>query len=317
MNLRIAVVALSACACARAQTSSPPSIEFLAPTFGGEKAFCRASRDSTLAFTFPAEIAEVFVRGGERVRRGDVLVRAFDLEYRYQRDTQKLVADSDLDVLRAQAQLDQAKIELEAIEQMRRPGLVSGGSPVELERAKAQVQVRAVELDIARLQQTQNRLQLSFREAQVERFRLCAPFDGIVDQVLVDIGEVKKDAEPVMRVVNTDPLWVDVPTPTGQTILLRLKPGDPAWVLPDLPGEPRVFVGKVIELGAQADPRANTRRVRVELPNPEGWPAGLWCWTRFTEPTGEWGARIVEARPAELPAAESPVTRSADAGARR
>lgn len=305
------LLTVAACTGAAAQPATE-STAALAPSFGGEKIDARPSRDSTLGFTFPAEIMEVFVKGGEAVRKGDKLVRAFDMEYRYQRDTQKIIADSDLDVRRAQAQLDQAQVELDSIEQIIRetPG---GGSKVELDRAKALVLVRTVELAIANLQQTQAKVQLAFREAQVDRFTIKAPFDGQIDQVGVDLGMVKKDGEPVLRIVNTDPLWLDVPTPTGQTLMLKLKPGDPAWVLPDLPGPPRVYVGTIIELSAAADPRANTRRVRVELVNPEKWPSGLWCWTRFTPPTGEWESRIVTR---EKPVAHAGDAPGADAGAK-
>ncbi len=98
----------------------------------------------------------------------------------------------------------------------------------------------------------------------------------------------------MLRIVATDPLWIDVPTPTGQTLTLGLKPGDKAWVLLDLPGQPKVWVGKVIEVGAAADPASNTRRVRVELANPNDWPSGMTAWVRFTAPQGEWSTRVVE-----------------------
>jgi multidrug efflux pump subunit AcrA (membrane-fusion protein) len=41
-----------------------------------------------------------------------------------------------------------------------------------------------------------------------------------------------------------------------------------------------------------ADSVSQTRRVRVEIDNPEGWPAGTQARVRFTEPTGEWKSRV-------------------------
>jgi hypothetical protein len=58
--------------------------------------------------------------------------------------------------------------------------------------------------------------------------------------------------------------------------------------------QPSVFVGKVIEVAADANFGANTRRVRVELSNPRDWPSGVTSYVRFTAPTGEWTARIVD-----------------------
>ncbi|MEX2219597.1 MAG: efflux RND transporter periplasmic adaptor subunit [Phycisphaerales bacterium] len=273
-----------------------------APTileFGGEKSVTRSSRDATLAFTFPAEIAEILIRGGEPVKKGDLIIRARDEEYRHQRDLQRLLAETDLEVQKAQASLDQAKVEYDAQLHAKSKG---GGSKIDIDRAQTAVRLREVELEIAKITYEQQKIQLKFREAQLERNYLRAPFDGRVDDVSVDVGEVKKDSERVARVVSVNPLWIDVPTPTAQTMLLALKPGDPAWVVLDTPGEAAVRKGKVIEVAAEADPASNTRRIRVELPNPQEHPAGLTSWVRFKPPTGEWASRIAPEPVAQTPA---------------
>lgn len=262
----------------------------LAESFRGVKTFTKPSRDSTMGFTFPAEIAEIVVRGGSAVSKGDVLVRANDLEARSQRDLQKVVAESELDVRRAQVAVDQAQVEFDAQDALRKGG---GGSQVDHDRARTLLAARKVDLEIAELNRVQQNLQLEFRQAQLDRFTLRAPFDGRVDTIVADVGEVKRDSDPVIRVVATDPVWIDAFAPTIETLTRRLKPGDRAWVLLDLPGPPKVYVGRVLELAADADPSSGQRRVRVELPNPDDWPAGLTAWVRFSEPTGDWAPRIV------------------------
>jgi RND family efflux transporter MFP subunit len=269
--------------------SSRPASE-VAASFAGIKAIARPSRDSTMGFTFPAEIAEVLVRGGAVVRKGDVLVRANDLEARAQRDLAQVVAGSDLEVRRARVAVEQAQVEFEAQEALRKGG---GGSQVDYDRARTLLEARRVDEAISELNRVQQRLNLDLRQAQLDRFTLRAPFDGRVDHVLTDVGEVKRDSDPVVRVVDTDPLWIDAFTPTLETLTRHLRPGDRAWVLLDLPGPARVYVGQVVELAAEADASASERRVRVELPNPEDWPAGLTAWVRFSEPAGEWRSRIV------------------------
>jgi hypothetical protein len=87
---------------------------------------------------------------------------------------------------------------------------------------------------------------------------------------------------------------MDVSTPTSQTLVLGLKPGDKAWVLLDLPGDPAVYEASIVELAAQADFGANERRVRIELHNPQDWPAGVAAWVRFTPPEGEWAKRLAK-----------------------
>jgi multidrug efflux pump subunit AcrA (membrane-fusion protein) len=260
-------------------------------TFGGIRAVTMPSRDSTMSFTFPTEIAEIAKIGGTSVKKGDVLVRGRDEEYRFQRDLQKLSAESDLAIQKAKAVVEQAKVEFTAQEELKAKKVYS---QTEYDRARVLLLTRQVELELAKLEYEQQKVQLMVREAQLDRLVLKAPFDGKVDMVMGDVGVVKKETEPVVRVVGTDPLWMDVFAPINQTLELGLKPGDKAWVLMDLPGEAKVYQGKVIEVGADAAFEANKRRVRVELPNPSDWPSGPAAWVRFTAPEGEWAKRVVE-----------------------
>jgi RND family efflux transporter MFP subunit len=261
-------------------------------SFGGVKAPTRASRDATLSYTFPVEIASVIVKGGQHVKKGDPLVQGRDDEYRLQRDLQKTIAESDLDIQHAQAEVDQAEVEFKAQETLR--DKKTSGTPIEFERAKTVLTVKRVELALAKLQSVQQKLKLGVNQAQLDRLTLKAPFDGIIDNVLVEVGEVKKEAEPILKIVATDPMWMDVNAPTSLTMTLGLKPGDKAWILLDVPGEPAVYVGKVIEIGAESDFAGQTRRVRVELANPSEWPVGPAAWVRFAAPEGEWAKRIAE-----------------------
>ena len=228
------------------------------------------------------------------MKQGELLVQGKDDEAVAQRDLQKSQADSELDVLKAQAAVDQAQVEFNSWEKMDRK---IAGNQLEYDRARTTLATRKVELDIAKLQQAQAKIQLTLRQAQVDRFAITAPFSGIIDNVTVEVGEVKKDTEPLLKIVSTDVLWMDVNTPTDQTLTLALKAGDKAWVVLELPGEPAVYLGSVIEVGADADFAGKTRRVRVELPNAADWPAGLHAWVRFTHPEGEWAKRLAPPAP--------------------
>ncbi len=283
--LAIAGIGLGPAAPRQAEPPAPGARE-LAASFGGVKHVTRPSRDATMGFAFPAELTDVLARGGTTVRLGDVLVRARDDEVLAQRDLQKLVADSDLEVKLNEALVAQAQVEHDAY------ATQETGSKIERDRARTALQRANVELDIARLNRDQAAIQLRLRQATLDRYTLRAPFDGRIDIVAADVGEVKREGDPVLRIVNTNPLWIDAPVPAALTLTLALKNGDPAWVLMDLPGDPRVFAGKVVELAAEVDPSSGTRRVRVEVPNPTDLPAGLTAWVRLTEPEGEWRGRL-------------------------
>jgi multidrug efflux pump subunit AcrA (membrane-fusion protein) len=94
-----------------------------------------------------------------------------------------------------------------------------------------------------------------------------------------------------VRVVDVDPLWVDVPVPTADRATWELSVGAKAWALASVAGVPRIVEGKVIEVAPTADPASRTRRIRVEVPNPPSTSvavprllAGEALWVRFTQP---------------------------------
>lgn len=266
--------------------------------FGGEKHITRPSLDATMGFSVPTRVTEVLVKVGQEVRQGQLMVRGEDAEEAVFVRLQKLRAETDLPVQKASKAADLAKLEYEGLLDAKNRG---AGSPLELGRAKLTWEGAVIDLETAKITQQQEVLQVDRFQARLDKLQLKAPFSGRVDSVSADVGQSVSENDKVVRIVNIDPLRIDVPTPTSRTLELGLKVGDPAWVLMDLPGEARVHVGKVMGLSAVADSASATRNVRVEVPNPEGVIAGLNVWVRFREPDGEWRARVVGAARAALP----------------
>lgn len=275
-----------------AQPTSTPSIA----NFGGEKAFTRPKQDAVMGMSVPTTIREILVKGGDRVKKGQILVRGDDAEELALLKAQKLRAESMLPVDRAEKAVELQRFEYDQLLNLQREG---GGSAQELERARLSLEAAKIDFETAKFNQEQEALQISRVEARVDRYRITAPFDGEVDTVFMDPGQSVTDNDKVLRVVEIDPLELDVAPPTAVTLADpvsgrgAVRVGQPAWVLMELPGEGRVYVGIVTEVSPVADARSGTRRVRVEVANPEGLVAGLTAWVRFTEPEGEWKERIV------------------------
>lgn len=263
-----------------------------ARSFEGLRHFTQPSRDATMGFSFPTEVREVLAKGGDRVVAGAILVRARDAEAVAAVRQQEKRAQNDLEVRAATNKRDLAQIEFDAIKQLSERG--GGSNEVEFRRSRNTLEATELELLAAQERFEDQALALERLKADLERYRLVAPFDGVVESVKVDVGAAVGDAQPVLRVVNIDRLWLAVPTPTTQVMSLGLKPGDAAWVLMDTPEDQVVLVGKVIEVSPVAEFASQSTIVKVEIENPRGRPAGLTAWVRFTEPTGAWQARIWE-----------------------
>lgn len=267
--------------------------------FAGVMCVTAPSRRAEMGFQQPSRIAEVLVRGGAEVTKGQLIVRGDDTEETQLVKLQKLKADSDLPVQKARDQMDLAKVEYDRLAGIRAS---DGSSPQELERAKLTYESSRIDYQLAQRQQTEEVLQLGRLQARVDRLHIEAPFDGIVDSVSADVGQSVSETDKIVRVVNIDALWIDVGAPTQDAKTLALQPGDPAWVMLDVAGEPKLRQGKVIEVSPTADLGSRTRRIRVELLNPKGPDrviAGEAAWVRFTEPSPTIAARMIESPPAQ------------------
>ena len=256
------------------------------------KAVTRPSRDAVMGFTVPTKITEIVIRGGQEVTRGQTIVKGDVAEDQALLKLQKIRADTDLPVARARKQMELAETEYKIQQEVRAGG---GSSDQQLQRARLSFEVSQIDVSKAQMEQTQEVIQVERLDARVEKFRIDAPFDGIIDNVLLDVGHSASENDKVIRIVNVDHLWIDAPAPTQDPITLTLKVGDPAWVLIDMAGTPIVREGKVIEAAPTADAASRTRRVRVEVHNPKGPQrllAGEPSYVRFTPPTEEFNKLV-------------------------
>ncbi|MGE3107912.1 MAG: efflux RND transporter periplasmic adaptor subunit [Phycisphaerales bacterium] len=250
--------------------------------FGGVKADTKASRDVVMAFTVSAEVREVFVQGGQRVRQGDMLVRARDADQVAIVDAQRISAGNDNEVKAAALQLELYQLRYARLKESGQAGIA------ELDEARIQEATGKVQLEQAKVRASLEKKRLDQAEGQLERYRLVAPFDGVIEEVKVDVGQGVREAEPALRVVNTEQLWIEAYAPTTETIRAGLTRDKPAWVLLDMPDRPKLVEGKILYVSPVADSVSLKRRVRVEIQNTQGWPAGTPAMVVFEKPDDSW-----------------------------
>lgn len=256
-----------------------------ARAFDGSPSFTKPSADAVMGFSIDTTVTETLVIGGEQVEEGQVLIRGEDGEQLALLDQTRMRFESDLELRRATKEAALAEVEYQRAQE----GFDGGGvSPRELDRARLTWETAVIGVETAEFNNRLEQSRLQQARALLDRYRLVAPFPGVIEEVYRGPGTSVQRGDPVLRVVKIEPLWIDVPVPTQQTLARKLAPGDEAWVLLDTPGGGYLGSGEVIEISPVADFASGTRRVRVELPNPGRLPPGLRCWTRFDAPEGEW-----------------------------
>ncbi|HXV90952.1 MAG TPA: efflux RND transporter periplasmic adaptor subunit [Gemmatimonadales bacterium] len=185
-------------------------------------------------------IAEVLVREGQRVRRGQVLAR-----FR-------------TDIVRPAALSADARQRVAAADYERMQNLLKEGAVSERDVEVALAELRAAEAVAAAAQQR-------LSEAVVR-----APVTGVVTERHVQGGDRVKDGDPLFQLVNIDELEFQASVPSE--FAARVRPG--AAVALVLSGYPGGVSGRVARVNATADPATRQLQVYVTVANRGGQLVG-------------------------------------------
>ncbi len=217
----------------------------------------RPAPGAELQVTAPqaARIAEMPKAEGDRVRRGDLLVR-FDIP--------SLAADAAgrrSDATMAGARLENARAAAQRVQ-----GLFARGIAARKEVEDARRELSDAEAAVAAAG--------SARRAAGElagRTVVRAPFDGVVASRLHNPGDlVDASGDPILRVIDPDRLQVEAAVPL--TALPQIEAGGPAEVRGPAPFAAEE--AKVIARPAAVDATTGAATVRLAFARPTRLPAG-------------------------------------------
>ena len=225
--------------------------------------------DVTLSFVVPGRITDILVKEGQQVKKDQLLVRLYDEPERIQSQQLKLLADNPTKIDAARAELAQKTVDLKKVELAMAKG---AASEWEVEHLQLNVRIAELSLKSALVEQEQYRRRYAHSRSQLQRMRLAAPIAGRIEIISVEVGESVGSLSPVIRIVQNDPLWIDVPVPMVQAG--ELTAGQQAWI--GFPGDNagKAASGHIINIAAVGDAASDTLRVRIEVPNPLQRPAG-------------------------------------------
>ncbi|MDJ0944178.1 MAG: efflux RND transporter periplasmic adaptor subunit [Kiloniellales bacterium] len=178
-------------------------------------------------------VIEVAVDKGSRVKAGDVIVRLAP-EYRPAR------------LQKAKALLTQRRIEFEAAEKLAKKGF---RAETNLAAAKAEVEAAEAEVEEA--------------EVALANLVIKAPFDGVIDDRQMEVGDFADVGAVVARIVDLDPILAV--GYASQRDIARLQLGSAGRIR--LVGGPELE-GRVRFISAVADPETRTFRIELEADNP-------------------------------------------------
>ncbi|GHD98062.1 hemolysin D [Allgaiera indica] len=196
---------------------------------------------TTLAARAAGIIHALPVRKGARIAKGALVMRLEGPEFA-------------ANVATAEALLAQRRRELSVAEKLNKSGNTSDTALTAARSALAAAEA-----------------QLSQAKAAADRLELSAPFDGVVGDVPVELGEWVQAGTPIAKLLSLDPIVVKAEV--SETDIGLIHVGSKAQVrLID----GRRLQGKVRFVAAEASAKTRTFPVEVALSNPGGQiPAGM------------------------------------------
>jgi membrane fusion protein, multidrug efflux system len=184
---------------------------------------------------FNGVLTSLNVRAGDRVRKGQVLARIDD-------------GGMSAQLAQAQTQLQLAKTTFERQEKLWQQKIGS-----EIQYLQAKTSFESQEKMVAQM------------NAQIAKTFVRAPFDGTVEDVKVEKGQVVGMGTELMRIVNLRDMYVTAQIP--EAYLAKIKMNAPVNVAIQSIG--KNFVGKVRQISNFINPNNRSFTVEVALNDPE------------------------------------------------
>ena len=173
------------------------------------------------------------VERGSRVTVGDLLCRIS-------------IEDREAGLKQAIEALNQARLEYDGSLELRERGLLS-----ETAIAQASARLATAEADL-------KRSELDFARTHIE-----APFNGIVEDVHLEVGDYVNPGSPCATIVDLDPMLLV--GRISESDVLRVTVGQQAR---GMLSDGRQVAGAISFVGQQSDPDTRTYRIEIPIPNP-------------------------------------------------
>jgi len=206
-------------------------------------------------------------REGEHVKAGEVVL---ELDAELQR-AKTIVAQRELEAATARRGEACLNAERAARELVRNRGLARGGhiSANLLDQVDSAARAGAAACEAARAGEESARAGADLAQRELDKTVLRAPFDGVIAEVTIEVGEwstPSPPAVPVPAVVDLlDPESIYVSAPMDETDSGRVRPGLPARVTVDSHGG-QAFPATVVRVAPYVvDFEAQNRTVEVEV----------------------------------------------------
>lgn len=233
----------------------------------------RARRRAKLSPELGGLVTEIPLREGQRVKKGDVLLRLDDQVPRSEvavarRDLEAATAERDQACFAA----DRAARDLARISRLAEDQIASRD---QLDRAKTEAEASAAACEAAKARVERAKAAVALAETRLDKTVLRAPFEGVVAELSTELGEWVTPSPPGLPIPPVmdilDPRSIYISAPMDEVDSARISTGQRARVSIDsFPGQH--FPGRVTRVAPfvlDVEAQNRTVEIEVELDEPE------------------------------------------------
>ena len=215
----------------------------------------RAVHEAAVASKLLAKVIEVRVTAGQRVQKGEVLVRLDDADLAARLEQAQATADG------ARAARDQAKIEQDRVQL-----LVQQGAAAKIEWDRVQSALKSAEAEFVRAEQSVAEAQTVLTYATIN-----SPITGVVVDKRVEVGDMVTPGKVLLTLY--DPTRMQLVASVRESLTRRLVVGQTINVHVD--ALKKTCQGRVSEIVPEAESASRTFSVKVTGPCPPGIYTGM------------------------------------------
>ncbi len=237
------------------------------------------------------KLAEITVDLGSRVRRGQVVGKLDQTDFKHRVDQADAAlqqarvrlglpasgADEHVDaertaiVRQARAMLDDARLTRDRSLKLMQGDLIAraqlDSSEAALQVAEGRYQDALEEVRNRQAIIVQRRSELDLARQQLTDTVILSPIDGAVSLKQASVGEYLNAGAPIATLVQTHPLRLRVPIPEREGAGVRMGHA----VSLTLEGDPTIYRGRVVRLSPIVQEQNRTMLVEAEIPNERGF----------------------------------------------
>jgi membrane fusion protein, multidrug efflux system len=215
----------------------------------------RAVHETSIGSKLLARVMEVDLKAGQKVKKGDVLLRLDDTDLRAKLQQAGAAVGS------AEAAYNQT-----AGDEKRYAQLVKSKTISQQQYDNALAALQSAEADVRRAQAAVNEVQ-----AALDWATICAPIDGTVIDKKVDVGDMVTPGQ--MLVTLFDPTRMQLVASVRESLTRRLQVGQTIGV--QVEGLNKQCSGTVSEIVPEAQSASRSFQVKVTGPCPTGIYSGM------------------------------------------